>query len=521
MILKNIVNDTFPETFGCYLMYCETDVIYIGKSVNLKSRVLSYFDERDLKSKKIIEQITDIKYIVCDNERDSLILEEKLIKQYKPKFNIKLKYSNKYPYVEFVDSNGFFYLRTTYTPRSNVYFGPFVNSKSIYELVDLLNKLFKLRTCSNTEFKNRKEPCIVYQMNYCSAPCVQLIKQEEYLKSKKELLDLFSGKSKQFKKKIQQKMNALSSQEKFEEAIIYRNVMVSIGKIFINEMNKEIKLTQKEQNCYLVHFFESFIAVADLEYGNIINQTVIKYSCNNVFEIQNAVNQINIKNKQVYIQSLNLVLDNAKKASTKFDILFKNLIKKAEFEINYLTSKEKEFNDAMADLKNWMQLNPSLNIQRIECFDVSVWQGSSPAGSRIVMENGFLIKNEFKYYSLSERPEGNNDLAMMQELIEKRINSKTDKVLPDVILIDGGRLQLSAVNHVLERYKMVDKIILIGIAKEKNDKDERLFCLKYTNPYILTRTKLLKPCVSLRNNAHDFSRKLHHNHELKKLIKKK
>lgn len=521
MLLKNTVSSTFPETFGCYLMYCDSDIIYIGKSINLKSRVLSYFDERDLKSKKIIEQITDIKYIVCTNERDALLLEEKLIKQYKPKFNIKLKYTNKYPYIELADENSFFYLKITYKPTGNVFFGPFTNNKNIYELVETINKFFQLRTCSNTEFKKRKDPCILYQMKYCSAPCVKLITSQQYSVNKKDIIDLLSGKKKVLLDKLQKEMENLANLEKFEDAVKYRNLINIINKVFLNLEIKDVKLNKQEQNCYLVHFFESFIAVADLENGNVINQNIIKYSCNNIFEIDNAINQVNIKNKQVYIKSFDSLLDNVKKIPKKMEPLLQNLIKKAEFEITSIKSKEAEFNSAMIDLKSWLQIPLSKEILRIECYDIAVWQGSSPTGSKIVMENGFLLKNEFKYYTINERPEGNNDFAMLQELIEKRINSKTDKILPDVMLIDGGRLQLMAVNQVLEKYKLNEKIILIGIAKEKKDKEERLFSLKYTNPYILTRTKLLKPCVSLRDNAHEFSRKLHHKHELKKLIKSK
>lgn len=521
--LKNEI-DSFPETFGCYIMYNAGTVLYVGKSINLRSRVLSYFDSNNPKIRSLISSVSNIEYIVMGTESEALLLEDKLIKKYKPKYNVKLKYNNSYPFIEFVNTNGFASLKYTYkVSGKNEYIGPFTNKKNLYNFCNHINKVYKMRTCSDLEFNKRKEPCILYQMKQCSAPCVGLIQQDEYGKSIIEIKELFSNKKTAILNKWSKTMENLASEEKFEEAGMVRDFLICANENDFATPLKGFKLKAEEENSLIVDFSidHNALLVAQFQQGLLINQNIF-FLKNEIINFEELINKVNPNNFNVIFNKEKFhLLDGFEvakvvRSSNKFKILFTNLNEK----MNNLLSNKKETTDrwslAKKELSDWIGVL-RIDIQTIECYDIAIWNGTSPTASRIVMESGELNPDKYRHYTIKERPEGNNDFEMMKEVIERRIKSK--EALPDVFLIDGGRPQLIAVSYILKKYK-IENIILIGIAEARDEKEERLVSLESSEVLNITRTNLFKFIIPLRDEAHRFSRKLHHLHEKNRIFNK-
>ena len=549
-----------PESAGCYLFKRllgrekHEDILYIGKSKNLRNRVSSYFN-KSIKSKKtesLVLHIDDFDFILTESEAEAYILENNLIKKYLPKYNIRLKDDRSYPYIVFDLAEK--YIRPLYTRsptrrKKRKVFGPFPLGLNISAVLRILIKFFKLRDCSVSEFKNRKSPCLLYQMNQCSAPCMEYISEERYNENISYLIDFFNGKTENIFKELEKKMFLESNEEKYEIAMDLRNNIKILENFANNSFNRDLE--KKELDCiaYSVGKVGIDVSIYMMRKGGLVghknfnfikgkdHEENIEMFVNFIFQYYTTISNNIPKEIIVDLKSEKIkIINEAFKIIFDEKIIFKrpNVKNKSdyqltkEYSLKYKNEREENKNLPFVGLEKLKDLLELTEIPRVlECYDISVWEGNSPTASQIVFYNGIPDKKYYRYYHLEKRMEGNNDYAMMEEVLTRRIKNGR---LPDVFIVDGGKGQINIFLKVLNKMKI--NIPVIGIVKRKINKkqsfkdkeiiksEERLIILNREDEYILKDCPpLFRVIVKMRDEAHRFSRRLHHKKERDRLLK--
>lgn len=549
---------SLPELAGCYLLKkvdlrSET-VLYVGKAKNLKSRVCSYFNNslKNPKTEILVSHVNELDFIITENETEAFVLENNLIKKYSPKYNIRLKDDRSYPYVMIEQQENFsrlLYKRNIKFSEGKNFFGPFVVGSNIREVVRVLTKTFQLRDCSNKEFAGRKRPCLLYQMKQCSAPCVQKISREDYARDLKMVVNFFTGNAKESLEILHDKMMKAAQREEFETAAMLRDNLVILQNFvdFSQQKNAEF---EHNENIDIIAYHQGEIEIdislylvrrgillghksfhfPILDCTNELEDEVVKY----IFQYyQNSCDLLPERIVTCFNQDRNALLSAALLKSLKRNFKVHTARKKFSSLMSLTLQHAIEgqrvriFNEdsvylGLDKLKDLLGLKERPVI--LECYDVAIWQGHSPSASQIVYIDGRASKKFYRYYHLKTLPEGNNDFAMMKEVLERRLEKGN---YPDVFIVDGGKGQLSVFEGVLKDFGIEIPVVAIAKAKTKNSfqdeslsrTEERLFLPGRSNPYLLKKNKsLLKIIVSMRDEAHRFSRKLHHVKEKGRVI---
>jgi excinuclease ABC subunit C len=551
--LKDIANN-LPKKPGCYLFKNKFDeVIYVGKAKSLFSRVKSYFynDHKDSpKTKVLVDKICDIEFQLAESEAEALILENNLIKKYLPKYNIRLRDDKSYPYVIIKKDSDFPRLefrRRAKKDKGNYSFGPFVHGSNISSILRELNRSFALRDCSDYEFKSRKDPCLLYQMKQCSAPCVGLISESDYKVDLGLALSVLKGKGSQAISFLTKKMIHASDNELFEQAATIRD-SIEVLNDFIEKHSLSVNIESSlPESMDIISIYndgvESDISITVIRKGVILGQKSF-YFFSEDFGLEYEDGFLNFC-FQYYGNSLEdfparLLLDisdeNYKLITVAFNKYFDQKIRiiKSQPKWNKLLDLNKEQayqSQRLRKLNKDHHFNALLKLKELlhfkevpkhlECYDVAVWQGRSPTASQVVFRDGVADKQSYRHYHLKELPEGNNDYAMMKEVIDRRLKKGN---YPDLLIVDGGKGQVGIVTRLLEERKV--KIPVVGIAKSKtkssfrkskiNATSERLIIPGRKNGYELSQSmSLFRLITSMRDEAHRFSRRLHHSKEKK------
>lgn len=547
-LLKEKVK-TFPKHSGCYLMVNEqNEIIYVGKAKNLQKRLLSYFkpDHESLKVKALVENIIDVEFILTSNEVESLVLENNLIKKYRPKYNIRLRDDKTYPYIQWNTEDP--YPRIEYTRRikrnkTYAHIGPFPEGFSIKGTLLKLIKLLKLRDCSSMEFSKRSTPCLLYQMQQCMAPCVRICTMEEYQKNFNLLIEFYQDprSDSQLVSLILNQMTKLADEEEFEKAMHWRSVYSELIEYRKKFEEQRVENLSVDDNIDFLGYHlsneECDISIYSVRHGRLIGTQHFFWlndNENNENEVGQIISQLisfyeksfdlpekiitpwDKKNASILEMALQkIVLKRGIKVLTR-NKLFSSLLVQAADHANEVfrmrSEQQKETLPLLKDLQNFLRLNHLPRV--IECFDIAIWQGRSPTASQVVFVDGRPSKKDYRYYHLEQREELNNDFAMMKEVLERRIKKGH---FPDIIVIDGGKAQL---NIALGVFKSVMKPpLIIALAKEKGEKNERIFFPGESQSQDLNKAKgYAKLLMHLRDEAHRFSRKLHHHEERKRLL---
>jgi len=543
---------TLPKKPGCYSMLNRNNqVIYVGKAKELKSRVTSYFNQsaKNAKTGILITHIFDFEFMTTMTEAEALVLENNLIKKHSPKYNIRLKDDKSYPYLV-VDKHEPFprlqYLRKIKKDRTRLIFGPFPTGSQIGVIIKLLTKLFKLRDCGLAEFKKRKEPCLLYQLEQCSAPCVKKISDEDYQKNLNLALALFQGHPKKTLNYLNQEMEKSAEIESFEKAAMYRDAIKMIEAFLQHAtQQKNAEHHYGEINRDVIAIYQGETEV-DISLYMMRNGLLLGHK-NFHFALIDCEQDLNSEILRFILQYYGLTHDLLPDSiCVDWDHEMKDLFEKALegmtqknikitspdkhfkplFELTLDQAKEEQrvrLNGERSVYAGLETLRELLNLKErpvvLECFDVAIFQGSSPTASQIVFHDGKPDKKAYRHYTLEERPEGNNDFAMMREMLQRRL--KKDN-LPDVFIVDGGIGQVNAFLAVLSEHNL--QVPVVGIAKAKNLKhkktEERLMIPGRANPYLLANSRsLFQIMVQMRDEAHRFARRLHHKHENQRIIK--
>lgn len=549
-----------PNKPGCYLMKRTRagveEILYIGKAKNLKARVSSYFSssEKSPKTQILVSHIEDFDFIMTKTDAEAYILENNLIKKHTPKYNIQLKDDKSYPYIQ-IDTNEPFprlvYTRRPRRKKKVKLFGPFATGSNIHKISRILTKSFTLRDCSLEELKRRKRPCLIYQMRQCSAPCVSYISEEDYQKDLSHVINFFEGQSTKVLKILEERMFNEAAKEHFERAAEIRDSIEELRAFSSSYQKQNVELsTERDFDIVAYHIgdLEMDISIYMMRSGILLGhknyhfgkgdndnenhelfQTFLFQYYSNTKE--KLPGRIYLDEKKADLTMIEEAFSEALEESIEvqkpigkmkqlYDLTFEHAREHQRFRVKNLDGPWV----GLGKLKELLKLRETPKL--LECYDVAIWQGKSPTASQIVFRDGKPDKTQYRYYHLEERPEGNNDFAMMKEVLCRRL--KKGK-LPDVFIVDGGKGQVSSFQAVLKDFKL--DIPVVGIAKVKTSKkdtfkdkevtssQERLIIPNRMNPYILKKTpSLMRIIVQMRDEAHRFSRKLHHKKEKNRIF---
>jgi len=550
-----------PKTPGCYLFYGQSgEILYVGKAKNLRSRVGSYFSsdhKNSLKTKYLVEKIRDLSFELTESDAEAFVLENILIKKHRPKYNIRLKDDKSYPYI-IVDQSKEFpsieFRRRVKKDKRNLSFGPFVQGSNISKTLKEVLKAFGLRDCSDYEFNSRKEPCLLYQMHQCSGPCVGLINAKSYGRQIELASTIFRGRAKKAIQYLKNQMIEYSEREEFERALLLRDSLRVIEEFSDNY--KEIASEEGERTSdidlisYHLSDVEIDISIAIIRGGVHFGHKSF-YFFKDDFEIESnlirSIGQFYVQYltsssdtlpKKVFIQGISSDSNDLKK---EVELSLERLVEKkiklvgqfkkysSLIELNERQAVENfkirtlEKSSVLLGLKKLQGILSLREVPRyLECYDVAIFQGKSPTASQITFFDGAPDKKNYRHYHLEELKEGNNDFAMMHEVASRRV--KKGK-LPDVFIIDGGKGQVSS---FLKGLGKGSQIPVVGIAKSKtqsgfkkrdiDSSEERLIIPGRKDSLVLPKgSALFRIITQMRDEAHRFSRRLHHHKESKKL----
>src|ERR671916_143238 len=479
-----------PEQPGVYIMKDSADgIIYIGKAKNLRKRISSYFSKHDpklgWKTSRLVSKIADIDFIVTDNEIEAFLLESNLIKRYRPVFNIELKDQQRYTYLKITDEAfpRLLVARRNRTgeftgPKGRIY-GPFVRGSSKYLTVGLLRKLFKVRVCNRLP----KAPCLQYFIKNCDAPCIANVMREQYMMNIVALQDILEGKSSidKFVDKMHAEMKHASELGDYERAKEIRDTLYRLNNLRIKQkMEKAVNRNHDEEYVSILKDTKKGVAHVmtlrrtrgvisdrkkfefDLVGDNSLSSFLLQYYSTVPMIPRFVYVNEDLEDKQVLEMSLEKIsghkvsIFNVEKTLTKdkrqlMDLIMRNLSM-------YI---ERGYDPAVVELKNALKLTSMPEV--IDCFDVSNLGISIAVGSCVRFINGKPNKSYYRRFNITTVV-GQNDFAMIGELVRRRYSSAGEKI-PDLILIDGGRGQLGAAIMSLRSLGISD-VPCISLAKE-------------------------------------------------------
>ena len=551
--LKNLSQkvQNFPALPGVYLMKKQGDqIIYVGKAKSLKSRVLSYFKNplSGLKTEFLVRQLESIDYIVTANEVEAFLLEASLIKKHNPRYNIRLKDDKSYPYIRIGLKEDFprFYFERRVKNSKDLYFGPYTESLSVRILLDFLNQNFHLRDCSLSDFKSRTRACLNFDMGICPAPCVQKISKKDYYENCKKAIRFLKGQSKALVKQLQIELKQSVKNLQFERSAQIRDRLRAIEQMEIRQVvvqksdkDKDVIVLQSFKGQSLIeilHFRKGRLIGNRYQFLSLVNEEVLlsfltQYYSENLIPDEIIV-QLPIKKAQLKL--LEKVLIRHKKSPCQLiqqlNRMNSLLIKRAEINgLNHLKNeiqKQDSIEKALKEIQQKFHLS-SLPV-RIECYDISHWQGQQSVGSGVVFKKGQPLKSAYRLYNLKKVCDGDDYLAL-QEVLSRRLQH-TEYKTPDLILIDGGKGQLKACTEVLkslgkENWPVAslakDRLKKQGLGFDKDSSSgERFYLPNRKNPVLFAgHSKALKILLYLRDEAHRFAISSHRKKRDKMFLK--
>lgn len=545
MILLNKILEqkikSLPNSAGVYQFFDKSDkIIYIGKAKNLRKRVLSYFSKNQTgKTKVLVNKINDLKHIVVKTEQDALLLENNLIKKYQPRYNILLKDDKTYPWI-CIKKEPFprvFYTRNVVKDGSE-YFGPYTSVMMVRTLLDLIKQLFTIRTCkynlNDKNIKNGKfKVCLDYHIGNCKAPCVGKQTKQDYNNDINAVRNILKGNLNSVNNYLKKLMSEYADNLEFEKAEIIKQKIKIIDKY----QSKSTIVNTKINNVDVFSIIDDD-KFAYVNYLKLINGAIIQaYTVEIKKKLNEDINQIlqfaifdirkrfDSNSKEIILPfSPDFKIADAKiivpKIGDKFKLLElskRNVLYFKKDKIKHRTNIDpnKNTNRKLEQLKK--DLNMQILPRHIEGFDNSNIQGTNPVASCVVFKNAKPSKKDYRHFKI-KTVDGPNDFASMEEIVYRRYKRLIDenKKLPDLIIIDGGKGQLSSAVRSLTKLKIIDKITIIGIAK----KLEEIFFPNDSFPlYLDKNSESLKLIQQVRNESHRFGIEFHRQLRSKNFIK--
>ncbi|MDB9808152.1 excinuclease ABC subunit UvrC [Candidatus Pelagibacter sp.] len=495
-----------PKSPGVYRMLNhKDDILYVGKAKNLPNRLKSYVAEKNhiIRTERMLSQTFKLEITTTANESEALLLEANLIKKYKPKFNILLKDDKSFPFIFISNKDQWPQVKKHRgkKDKDGFYFGPFASAGTANWTIKMLQKIFQLRVCDDGTFKNRKRPCILYQIKRCSGPCVDYVKKDDYLKSVDHAIQFVSGKSRDIQKNLSKQMEKASDELDFERASIFRDRIKSLNIIQSSQRINEANLTDADviaaykesgKTCVQVFFYRSKQNWGNQAYfpkhdpdqniSEIMSSFLMQFYENKSVPKLVIIN-VDIKDKKLIEETLskkekqNISINIAKKGTKAKVIAMAE--KNAKESLNRKLYEANNNKNLFEGISKKFNLKSNLNL--IEVYDNSHIQGTNSVGAMVTFGDEGFIKKRYRKFDIKTEGAEQDDFAMLKEVLTRRFKrAMLEKgnylTFPDLILIDGGKGQYSTAKEVLNEFGLHDlPMIAIAKGKERNSGNETFF----------------------------------------------
>jgi excinuclease ABC subunit C len=531
-----ILLPSLPEQPGIYrFIAVDEEILYIGKAKSLKKRIASYFGEKkDMrrKTRMMVRTAVRLEYTIVDTEQDALLLEATLIKKHQPRYNVALKHSRPYPYI-CIKKEPFPRVMTVYKVEQDGsrYFGPYPSRSRMYTIIDLIKQLFKLRTCSLNLSKNNIEQhkfkvCLEYHIKNCLGPCVGLETEDEYNTKVEQVANILKGQLSSVKRFLKEQMSIFAEKLEFEKAAEIKVQLDAIEKY-------QGRSTVVHANIRDVDVF-TIATDPDAEMAYVNYLKVVEGSIINTYTLE-LVQNLDSEKEDLLLYAIQVLREKFQSISPEVLIPFelaspwpevkfsvpqigdkKKLMELSEKNAAYFLEQQQK--QALARQEKKTQTEQILELMKkdlqldelpihIECFDNSNLQGTNPVSSCVVFKNAKPAKRDYRHYHV-KTVEGPNDFASMEEVVLRRYRRLLDEgtPLPQLIIIDGGKGQLSAACNSLKALGIFDRVTVIGIAKRL----EEIFFPDDPVPILLSKkSHTLKIIQQARDEAHRFAISFH------------
>lgn len=543
-IIRQKLKD-LPDKPGVYIMRAvDNNILYIGKARSLKNRVRQYFGNTGNKTQKVlimVSKIDNFDYIITHNEIEALVLENNLIKQHKPPYNILLKDDKSYPFIKINLKDKFPKVEVVRKLKQDgaKYFGPYMQGISVKEIMELISSAFQLRSCAMQLDKIPKNhrPCLNYHIKRCDAPCMGYINQESYREKINEVIKFLQGNDKSIERLLKEKMIQAGSDENFELAIQYRNNLHVLEKL----VRKQVTAMPKDYDMDIfaivgngIYTIVAMLIVrggkllggdkhilndASLTLGGALENYLISYYNDGNLVKGDIIVNTSLENIEIVTEYLSDIAEKKVNIVEPIQGVRKQLVDMAENNardylekcVSEAVRKENMSIGGVIQLQEFLQLLET--PYRIECYDISHISGTDKVASMVVFTNGIADKKAYRKFKI-KTVEGNNDFASMKETLSRRLSHLGDSNFgerPNLIVVDGGKGQLK---YALEALKEADvQIPIISLA----EREEEVFMPNISEPFVLSKDSYaLKMLQRLRDEAHRFAITFHRKERVKR-----
>lgn len=528
--LENIIKN-LPNKPGCYQFLDKNDtIIYVGKAKNLKNRVSSYFNnshQHNAKTRILVSKIADIKYIVVDNEMDTLLLENNLIKEYQPRYNVLLKDDKTYPSITVANECFPRVFSTRKIVKNGArYFGPYANVGAMKVVLETIHKIYKLRTCNlvltpDRIAEGKYKVCLQYHIKRCAGPCVGLQTMKEYNKDIEAVIEILKGNTKEVSQSIYDEMITLSEQQKYEEANLLKEKYLAIEDFITkstvdrnNNYNIDVFSYDEDEKSAYINFLNvhngAIIQAYTFEYRKRLEETKEELLGLAIIEMKSRYESAN---KEIVVPfypdlrgiELEEIEFTIPQRGGKKQLLFLSTKNVKQYKLDKLKRAE-TLNPEQRQIRILKEVQNALQLKKIpnhiECFDNSNLQGTNPVSACVVFKMGKPSKKDYRIFNV-KTVEGPDDYSTMKEVISRRYERllSENNPLPQLIVVDGGKGQLSVVCDVLKELNIYGHLAVIGIAERL----EELYFPEDPIPiYLDKNSESLKLIQHLRDEAHRF-----------------
>lgn len=543
-----------PSNPGVYLMHDSKDeIIYIGKAISLKNRVKQYFQSSRNKSVKIEQMVSKIErfeYIITDSELEALVLESNLIKEHRPRYNTMLKDDKSYPYIKVTVGEAYprvLFSRNMKKDKSK-YYGPYTSAGAVKDTLELLRKLYKIRTCNRNLPKDigKERPCLYYHIKQCDAPCQGYISEEEYRQSIDKVIDFLNGNYAELLKDLEKKMQDASLEMNFELAIEYRDLLNSVKQIAQKQKITSSEMEDRDVIAFATEDFDAVVQVFFIRDGKLIgrehfflsvapNETnseimtsfIKQYYAGTPFIPKELILQEPIEDEEILTEWLSkkreqkVYIRVPKKGQKErlVELAAKNAAMVLEQDKEKIKREELKTIGAMKQISQWLGLS---DIKRVEAFDISNTSGYQSVGSMIVYENGKPKRSDYRKFKI-KWVKGPDDYASMDEVLTRRFTHGIEErkelkekdmdeefgsftKFPDLIMMDGGKGQVNAALAVLDKLGLA--IPVCGMVKDDNHRTRGLY-FNNVEIEIDRSSEGFKLITRIQDEAHRFAIEYH------------
>lgn len=532
---------------GVYIMRDKDgNVIYVGKAKNLKNRVSQYFRNSPKPSKvqAMVDNVDIFDYFITMSEMDALALESNLIKKYQPFYNILLKDGKQFPYIKIDIKVPFPKLEIVRKVKKDGarYFGPYFAGIDAREILKTINSAFKIRTCNLiiTETSVAKRECLNYSLGLCSAPCTKRISKADYRKEIDRVINFLNGNDEEIEEILTKKMQQAAENENFENAILLRDRLKMIAKLKQRVVANLPKDVSKDVFAYYTDGLSGVITNmvvrggkilgiisypcldAELEEGQTLFNFIVQYY-QNLLVPNEIILSHNIEDKELLYEFFNKKVNIITYPhGINKNLLDMALVNAKEYLNKYIEKEKLKYNNTIGAIKSLQEKLHLKNLpERMECYDISNISGTNKVCSMVVFKNGEASKKDYRKFKI-KTVKGSNDFASLKEALTRRLkrlveqNGESFKEKPDLIIIDGGKGQISSCYEILQEFELENKIDMIGLAK----KQEEVFFPNRSEPMLLKPGSVeLKLIQRIRDEAHRFAITYHRNIRTAKMTK--